>query len=122
MPLSAKVPLIADGGIKMNGDIAKALRAGGTLVMAGSLFAACENSPAETYLDEKTGLRMKRYYGSASVYNKHHKRHVEGTMVELPCNNMTYEEKLYEITDSLQSSLSYAGGNIASVGWNIRRA
>ena len=40
------IPIIADGGIRCNGDIAKALVAGATMVMCGSIFAACTDSPA----------------------------------------------------------------------------
>ena len=102
-------PIIADGGIKCNGDIAKALVAGAAMVMMGSQFSSCLDSPAETV--NRNGAVYKRYFGSASVYNKRTKRHVEGIMKEIPCNQMTYTEKLEEITDDLRSAISYAGGN-----------
>ena len=102
-------PIIADGGIRCTGDIAKALVAGAEMVMMGSQFSACIDSPAETV--NRDGAVYKRYFGSASVHNKRTKRHIEGIMKEIPCNQMTYIEKLLEITDDLQSAISYAGGD-----------
>jgi len=129
----ATKPIIADGGIGTNGDFAKAIVAGGTMVMAGSIFAACIDSPAETVYREiitnelsnrGTGKIIvkpyKTYYGSASARNKGANVHVEGRVVELECNNMTYAEKLHEITESLQSSISYAGGDFSEVEYGIR--
>lgn len=106
----AKVPLIADGGIKANGDIAKAIRAGATLVMAGSIFSQCSDSPAPTIM--KNGRIYKQYFGSASERNKGHGDHIEGVIREIESSGMKYEDKYKEITQDLQSSISYAGGNI----------
>lgn len=114
---AARKPLIADGGIRMNGDIAKAIRAGGTMVMAGSVFAACVDSPAETV--EKADKKYKQYFGSASAINKGKNVHVEGRLVSLECNGFTYNQKLNEMTESLQSSMSYAGGDIRLADWGI---
>jgi GMP reductase len=130
----AKRPLIADGGIKTNGDFAKAIRAGATMVMAGSTFAACKDAPGENiyshglspdgncFQEDKNNILKKVYYGSASEYNKGSKRHVEGIRLELPCNGLTYEEKIGEISDSFSSSVSYAGGSLISVPWGIKKS
>ena len=104
----SKVPIIADGGIKSNGDIAKALVAGGDMVMAGSLFSSCTDSPAASVV--VNNRIYKQYFGSASEHNKGHKKHVEGVMKEVPSNNMSYIEKFAEIKQDLQSSISYSGG------------
>jgi GMP reductase len=100
--------LIADGGIRCNGDVAKALVAGADAVMVGSQFSACIDSPAETV--NREGAMYKRYFGSASVYNKRNHRHVEGIMKEIPCNGMSIIEKIDEMRHDLQSAISYAGG------------
>jgi len=102
------VPIIADGGIKCNGDIAKALVAGATMTMAGGLFASCSDSPAT--LINIDGISHKAYFGSASAENKGHNNNIEGKLNKVANNGMTYEEKLSEITQDLQSSISYAGG------------
>ena len=59
------VPIIADGGIKQTGDVAKALAAGAHSVMIGSLFAAVEESPGETIIFE--GRKFKAYRGMGSI-------------------------------------------------------
>ena len=126
---NVNVPLIADGGVKCNGDVAKAMAAGADMVMVGGMFAECIDSPAENitktlqtgfftsepfrptkYSPEYKDVCYKRYYGSASQYNKGHTKNVEGILREVPCNELTYLEKLDEMTMDLQSSISYAGG------------
>ena len=103
------MPIIADGGIRCNGDIAKALVAGADAVMAGGLFASCSDSPADSINID--GAIFKAYYGSASFENKGHKDHIEGVLKKIPASDMTYTQKLVEIAQDLQSSISYAGGS-----------
>lgn len=59
------IPVIADGGIKQTGDIVKAIAAGASSIMAGSLFAGVEESPGETIIYE--GRKFKSYRGMGSV-------------------------------------------------------
>ena len=97
------IPMIADGGIEEFGDIAKALTAGATMVMAGGLFAECIDSPAEILEGRK------QYRGSTSYEMKGKNFHVEGRKLEIN-HSVKYSERLEEIKQALQSSISYAGG------------
>ena len=72
---AARKPIIADGGIRTHGDIAKSIRFGATMVMIGSLFAGHIESPGQTV--EVDGEQFKEYYGSASEYQKGTYKNVE---------------------------------------------
>lgn len=65
---AASKPMIADGGIRHNGDIAKSVRFGATMVMIGSLFAGHEESPGNVI--KINGKTYKQYWGSASAVQK----------------------------------------------------
>src|SRR5699024_4630894 len=69
---AARKPIIADGGIRTHGDIAKSVRFGATMVMIGSLFAGHEESPGETKVEN--GVVYKEYFGSASEFQKGEKK------------------------------------------------
>lgn len=104
---AARKPIIADGGIRTNGDIAKSIRFGATLVMVGSLFAGHEQSPGE--IIEVEGTKFKEYFGSASEYQKGEKKNVEGKRMLLEYKGDIHDT-LIEMQQDLQSSISYAGG------------
>ncbi|MBP3039555.1 GMP reductase [Bacillaceae bacterium Marseille-Q3522] len=105
---AASKPLIADGGIRTHGDIAKSIRFGASMVMIGSLFAGHEESPGETI--EKDGKLYKEYFGSASEFQKGEKRNVEGKKMYVEYKGLL-KDTLIEMEQDLQSAISYAGGN-----------
>ena len=103
----ATKPIIADGGIRDHGDIAKSVRFGASMVMIGSLFAGHEESPGKTV--EVDGTLFKEYYGSASDFNKGEYKHVEGKRILEPIKGKL-ASTLIEMEQDVQSSISYAGG------------
>jgi GMP reductase len=103
----ATKPIIADGGIRDHGDIAKSVRFGASMVMIGSLFAGHEESPGNTV--EVDGKLFKEYYGSASDFNKGEYKHVEGKRILEPIKGKL-ADTLREMQEDVQSSISYAGG------------
>lgn len=105
---AASKPIIADGGIRTHGDIAKSIRFGAAMVMIGSLFAGHEESPGQTI--EKNGMRIKEYFGSASEFQKGKKKNVEGKKMYVE-HKGSLQDTLTEMEQDLQSAISYAGGN-----------
>ena len=105
---AASKPIIADGGIRTHGDIAKSVRFGASMVMIGSLFAGHEESPGETI--EKDGKNVKEYFGSASEFQKGERKNVEGKKMYVEHKGRLIDT-LIEMEQDLQSSISYAGGN-----------
>lgn len=104
---SARKPIIADGGIRTHGDIAKSYRFGADMVMIGSLLAAHEESPGETVVED--GVTYQEYFGSASQFQKGEYKNVEGKKILLESRGSIFST-LTEMEEDLQSSISYAGG------------
>lgn len=113
---AATKPIIADGGIRTNGDIAKSVRFGASMVMIGSLFAGHEESPGETI--EVDGKLVKEYFGSASEFQKGEKKNVEGKKMYVE-HKGSLKDTLIEMEQDLQSSISYAGGTKLSAIRNV---
>lgn len=105
---AATKPIIADGGIRTHGDIAKSVRFGASMVMIGSLFAGHEESPGETI--DIDGKIVKEYFGSASEFQKGERKNVEGKKMYVE-HKGSIKDTLIEMQQDLQSSISYAGGN-----------
>ncbi|WEV53845.1 GMP reductase [Leuconostocaceae bacterium ESL0723] len=103
----ANKPIIADGGIRHNGDIAKSIRFGAKMVMIGSMFAGHDETPGK--LIEENGQTYKAYYGSASAAQKGHERNVEGRSLMVPYKG-SIQSTLTAMQEDLQSAISYAGG------------
>lgn len=104
---AARKPIIADGGVRTNGDIAKSIRFGATMVMIGSMLAGHQESPGNILkIDGKT---YKQYYGSASETQKGEHKNVEGKQMLVPYRGHL-ADTLEEMQEDLQSSISYAGG------------
>lgn len=108
------VDIIADGGIKTPGDVAKAIGIGATVVMTGGLFAGTKETPlpikrSGTWPNEQL---YKEYFGSASRKNKEAngeaEKHVEGNSTLIPYRGKA-ERIFKDIQDGLRSSMSYVG-------------
>ncbi len=104
---AATKPIIADGGIRDHGDIAKSVRFGATMVMIGSLFAGHLESPGKDV--DIDGVPYKEYFGSASEHQKGERKNVEGKKMYIPSKG-SIMDTLIEMEQDLQSSISYAGG------------
>ena len=115
------VPLIADGGLRYSGDIVKALAAGGSCVMIGSLVAGTEESPGETIIFN--GRKFKSYRGMGSLEamengskdryfqsdTKDVKKLVpEGIAGRVPYKG-TVQEVIYQLSGGLRSGMGYCG-------------
>ena len=117
------VPLIADGGLRYSGDVVKALAAGGSSVMIGSLVAGTEESPGETIIFN--GRKFKSYRGMGSLEAMEQKngskdRYFQGDTVEVkklvpegiagrvPYKG-TVQEVVYQLVGGLRSGMGYCG-------------
>jgi IMP dehydrogenase len=115
------VPLIADGGLRYSGDIVKALAAGGSSVMIGSLVAGTEESPGDTII--YNGRKFKSYRGMGSLEAMEHgskdryfqadtkdvkKLVPEGIAGRVPYKG-TVQEVIYQLTGGLRSGMGYCG-------------
>ena len=117
------VPLIADGGLRYSGDIVKALAAGGSSVMIGSLVAGTEESPGDTIIFN--GRKFKSYRGMGSLEAMEQKngskdRYFQGDTTDVkklvpegiagrvPYKG-TVQEVIYQLIGGLRSGMGYCG-------------
>jgi IMP dehydrogenase len=111
LAMELQVPIIADGGIRNSGDIAKALAFGASSVMLGSLLAGTEESPGKIVDKLPKGL-YKRYRGSASLETKLAHgldgRNIEGESTEIPYKGGV-KYIINDLLDGIRSALSYGG-------------
>ena len=109
---SVSVPIIACGGIRSSGDIAKALGVGANSVILGSLIAGTKEAPG-AIIEKQNGL-YKRYRGAASLETKsihgQAKRNVEGESTVVPFKGGV-KFIIEGLLDGVRSALSYAGAN-----------
>jgi GMP reductase len=107
----AKKPIIADGSIKENSDIVKSLVLGATMVMVGGMLAGYLDSPGEKVKNLIDGKWYKEFWGSASSHQSGKTNRIEGVKLNIPFKDESIFIKLKDIEESLQSAISYAGGN-----------
>ncbi|HSV88385.1 MAG TPA: IMP dehydrogenase [Bacteroidales bacterium] len=122
------IPVIADGGIRYSGDIVKAIAAGASSVMAGSLFAGVDESPGETVIFE--GRKYKTYRGMGSIEamsqgsKDRYFQDVEDDIKKLVPEGIvgrvaykgTLSEVLLQLVGGLRAGMGYCGaGNISSL-------
>jgi IMP dehydrogenase len=112
------IPVIADGGVKFSGDIVKAIAAGASVVMLGSLFAGCKESPGEMIVLH--GRRFKTYRGMGSIgamesgskdryFQNETKKFVpEGVEGRIPYRGEV-KEVVYQMIGGLRSGMGYCG-------------
>ena len=112
------VPVIADGGIKYSGEIVKALAAGGSVVMVGSLVAGCDEAPGETEIYQGRQFKVYRGMGSLGAMNhgsadryfqKGSKKFVpEGVEGRVPYKGAV-SDTIYQMMGGLRSGMGYVG-------------
>ena len=129
----ANIPVIADGGIKFSGDIAKAIAAGADCVMVGSVLAGTDEAPGEVILYQGRSYKVYRGMGSVGAMSKGaHERYFqseqgdtrkyvpEGIEGRVPARGPV-EHVLHQLIGGLRSSMGYTGnGDIDAMRENCQ--
>ena len=115
------IPVIADGGIRYSGDIVKALAAGASTIMAGSLFAGVEEAPGEAIILNGRKFKSYRGMGSLEAMQKGSKDRYfqdmeedikklvpEGIVAQVPYKG-TLAEVIYQLVGGLRAGMGYCG-------------
>lgn len=112
------IPVIADGGIKFSGDVVKALAAGASIAMMGSLFAGCDESPGETEIFQGRNYKVYRGMGSLAAmaegskdryFQEGNKKLVpEGVEGRVPYKGLV-SETIFQLLGGIKSGMGYLG-------------
>jgi len=114
------VPIIADGGIKYSGDIVKALAAGGSVCMMGSMFAGCEESPGDFELYQGRKYKVYRGMGSISAMengskDRYFQENAKKLVPEGVEGRVAYkgsvEDTIFQLLGGIRSGMGYCGAN-----------
>lgn len=112
------VPVIADGGIKFSGDIVKAIAAGGSVCMMGSMFAGCDEAPGEFELFQGRKYKVYRGMGSiAAMENGSKDRYFQADAKKLVPEGVegrvaykgSIEDTVFQLMGGLRSGMGYCG-------------
>ena len=112
------IPIIADGGIKYSGDITKAIAAGASTCMMGSLFAGCDESPGEFELYQGRKFKVYRGMGSiAAMENGSKDRYFQSNAKKLVPEGVegrvaykgSVEDSIFQLVGGLRSGMGYCG-------------
>ncbi|MBQ7272811.1 MAG: IMP dehydrogenase [Bacteroidales bacterium] len=116
--VAGEIPVIADGGLRYSGDVVKALAAGASCVMCGSMFAGTDEAPGD--IVEVDGVKMKGYRGMGSIdameagsadryFQKGAKKLVpEGVVARVPYKG-SVEDVIFQLEGGLRSGMGYCG-------------
>lgn len=120
--------IIADGGVKTSGDIVKGLAAGASAIMAGSIFAGCDEAPGK--MVKKDGLKYKVYNASTSLaektrhslfnrkeIEKHYVKQIEGVESIVPYKG-SLSSLVERFTANIRSGFSYSGAIDINALWD----
>ncbi len=112
------VPIIADGGIKYSGDMTKAIAAGGSVCMMGSIFAGCEESPGTFELFQGRKYKVYRGMGSISAMengskDRYFQENAKKLVPEGVEGRVAYkgnvEDTVYQLVGGIRSGMGYCG-------------
>ena len=112
------VPIIADGGIKLSGDITKAIAAGGSVCMMGSMFAGCDESPGDFELFQGRKYKVYRGMGSISAMengskDRYFQENAKKLVPEGVEGRVAYkgpvEDTVFQLLGGLRSGMGYCG-------------
>lgn len=112
------IPVIGDGGVKYSGDVVKAIAAGADVIMVGSLFAGCEESPGESEIYQGRRFKVYRGMGSLSAMDKgsrdryfqedNKKLVPEGVEGRVPYKG-SLSDTIFQLIGGLKSGMGYCG-------------
>lgn len=112
------IPIIADGGIKYSGDVTKAIAAGGSVCMMGSMFAGCDESPGDFELFQGRKYKVYRGMGSiAAMENGSRDRYFQSDAKKLVPEGVEgrvaykglVEDTVFQLLGGLRSGMGYCG-------------
>lgn len=105
---ASNLPIIADGGIRVPGDIAKSIVLGASMVMVGGMLTGFIDSPG--HLIEVDGKKKKEFWGSASQFQSGKTNRIEGKKILIDYKDKSILDEMIYLEECLQSSISYSGG------------